>query len=76
MSHQKKSQLLFSVLMGLMMISIMTFVVTWANIGFSQTFLASWGRAFAIAYPVGVPVIYFLAPLARSMTAKIVGAPS
>jgi Protein of unknown function (DUF2798) len=76
MNQQKKSHLLFSVIMGLMMISLMTFVVTWANIGFSPNFLSAWGHAFAIAYPVGVPVIYFLAPLARSITAKILGTPS
>ena len=31
--------------------------------------------AFAIAYVVGVPVIFFLAPVARRLTAGLLGAP-
>ena len=61
--------------MGTMMISIMTFVVTAANIGFRPDFLSIWARAFAVAYVVGVPVIFFLAPLARKLTGRILGVP-
>ena len=32
-------------------------------------------KAFVIAYVVGVPVIFFLAPVARKLTASLVGAP-
>jgi hypothetical protein len=30
-------------------------------------------KAFAIAYMVGVPVIFLLAPVARKITAKLLG---
>lgn len=75
MNPQKKFHLAFSFIMGFMMISIMTFVITAVNIGFPADFLAHWGRAFAVAYGVGVPVIFFVAPMARKLTGKLLGMP-
>lgn len=76
MNPQKKFHLVFSLIMGVLMISLMTFVITAANIGFPPDFLGRWGKAFAIAYVVGVPVIFFMAPLARKLTGKILGMPA
>jgi predicted membrane channel-forming protein YqfA (hemolysin III family) len=73
MSPQKKFHLVFSLLMGAMMIFLMTFVITWVNVGWSSAFLAIWMKAFAIAYVVGVPVIFYLAPVARKLTAGLLG---
>lgn len=75
MNPQKKFHLVFSLVMGAMMIFLMTFVITAVNVGFTTNFLALWTKAFAIAYVVGVPVIFFLAPVARKLTAGVVGAP-
>lgn len=71
----KRFHLVFSLVMGLMMISLMTFVITAVNIGFAADFLARWGKAFIVAYVVGVPVIFFLAPVARKLTGRMVGMP-
>jgi hypothetical protein len=76
MSPQKKFHLVFSLVMGLLMISLMTFVITAVNVGFTPDFPARWGRAFMIAYVVGVPVIFFMAPLARKLTGKLLGMPA
>lgn len=75
MNPQKKFHLTFSFIMGAMMISVMTFVITAVNVGFAPDFPARWGQAFAVAYAVGVPVIFFLAPIARKMTARLLGMP-
>ncbi len=75
MKQQKKFHLVFSLLMGAMMIFVMTLVITLVNVGYSDVFLATWMKAFVIAYVVGVPVIFFLAPVARKLTAGLVGAP-
>jgi len=75
MNPQKKFHLVFSLLMGAMMIFLMTLVITLVNVGYSDAFLLTWMKAFAIAYVVGVPVIFFLAPVARRLTARLVGAP-
>ncbi len=73
MQAQMKFHLVFSCLMGAMMISIMTFVITMVNVGWSEQFLGLWMKAFGIAYVVGVPVIFFLAPIARKITGKVLG---
>jgi predicted membrane channel-forming protein YqfA (hemolysin III family) len=72
---QKEFHLVFSLVMGAMMIFVMTFVITAVNVGFSPDFVRTWMKAFAIAYVVGVPVIFFLAPVARKLTTGLVGAP-
>jgi predicted membrane channel-forming protein YqfA (hemolysin III family) len=73
MHPQKKFHLVFSMVMGAMMIFIMTFVITFVNVGWSAQFLVTWLKAFAIAYVVGVPVIFFVAPVARKIAARILG---
>jgi hypothetical protein len=73
MHPQKKFHLVFSLVMGAMMIFIMTFVITLVNVGWSTQFLMTWMKAFGIAYVVGVPVIFFLAPVARKLTGKLLG---
>jgi hypothetical protein len=61
--------------MGAILIFLMTFVITLVNVGFSDAFVRTWMKAFGIAYVVGVPLIFFLAPVARKITAGLVGAP-
>jgi predicted membrane channel-forming protein YqfA (hemolysin III family) len=75
MSPQKKFHLVFSLIMGAMMIFVMTFVITLVNVGYSDAFLRTWMKALAVAYVVGVPVIFFLAPVARKLTGGLLGMP-
>lgn len=60
----------FTIVMGTMMVTIMTFVITLVNVGWVPDFFARWAKAFAVAYVVALPVIYFVAPLARKLTAR------
>ena len=73
MNPQKKFHLVFSLIMGAMMISLMTLVITFINVGLIDNFLRLWMKAFGIAYVVGVPVIFFLAPVARKLTGRVLG---
>lgn len=59
--------------MGAMMIVLMTFVITWCNVGLGADFLQRWMKAFGIAYVVGVSVIFFMAPIARKITGRLLG---
>ncbi len=68
-----KFHLLFSLIMGALMISLMTFVITAVNLGFSSNFVMNWGRAFIVAYVIGTPTIFFLAPVARKITGGLLG---
>jgi len=62
--------LVFSLVMGAIMVFLMTFVITLVNIGMASDFIFRWMKAFAVAYVVAVPVIYFLAPLAKKIAAR------
>ena len=73
MNPQKKFHLVFSMIMGAMMIFLMTLVITFINVGTTENFFRLWMKAFAIAYVVGVPVIFFLAPVARKLTGRVLG---
>ena len=73
MHPQKKFHLLFSFVMGAMMILLMTLVITLVNVGLTPDFFHRWMKAFGVAYVVGVPVIFFLAPVARKLTGRILG---
>jgi hypothetical protein len=73
MGSQVKFQVVFSLVMGSMMVFLMTFVITLVNVGWIDGFVALWGKAFVIAYIVAVPLIYFIAPLARRLTARLLG---
>ena len=76
MNPQKKFHLIFSMLMGAMMVFLMTFVVTLINVGPTPDFFQRWAKAFAIAYVVAVPAIFFIAPLARKLTGRLLNMPS
>jgi len=76
MNPQKKFHLVFSAIMGALMISLMTLVITFVNVGLVEDFIGRWLRAFLIAYVVGVPVIFFLAPMARKIAGRLLGMPA
>lgn len=75
MNPQNKFQLVFALVMGLMMVSLMTFVITLVNVGWSEQFLRLWLKAFGVAYVVAVPAIFFIAPFARKLTLRLLGLP-
>lgn len=73
MASPKKFHLVFSLIMGAMMVFLMTFLITAVNLGFGPDFLAAWAKVFGIAYVIAVPVIFFLAPIARKLTGSLLG---
>jgi Protein of unknown function (DUF2798) len=68
-----KARFIFPVAMAFFMALLMTFVVTFMNLGFPSNFLAQWLKAFAVAWPLASCVAFVAVPLARHITAKIVG---
>jgi hypothetical protein len=73
MNPQKKFHLVFSFVMAAMMVFLVTFVVTLANLGWGEHFMTAWARSYVIAYSVAVPVIFFIAPVARRITGQLLG---
>ena len=76
MNPHKKFHLVFSVVMAAIMVFIMTFVITLANVGLVEGVVHLWLKAFSIAYVVAVPVIFFIAPVARKLTGRVLGMPA
>lgn len=68
--------LVFSLLMGSTMVSLVTGIVTLINVGPVPDFLSRWGQALAIAWWVAVPVLYVLGPRVAHLTARWVERPS
>ncbi len=67
---EKKIHLIFSVVMSLFMISIMSFVVTYINIGWSEQTIDKWLSSFAVAWLMGFPLLYVFAPIFKKAIAK------
>lgn len=67
--------LVFSMLMGLVMVTLMSFFITWMNLGFGPEFFSKWARVFALAYVLAVPIIYFFAPVVRRFVSQFVESP-
>lgn len=76
MNPQKKFHLIFSLMMGAMMVFLMSFVITLFNVGLAPDFLAKWAKAFGVAYLVAVPAIFFIAPVARKLTGRLLEMPN
>lgn len=66
-----KQRFVFSVIMAALMAFMMTFLVTAINMGFSQDFLARWGKAFAIGWPIASIAAFFAGPIAQRMTTVV-----
>jgi len=67
--------LIFSLLMGTTMVTLVTLIVTLVNVGPVPDFFSRWGRAFGIAWWVAIPVLYLFGPQVRRLTARLVHMP-
>jgi hypothetical protein len=68
-----KAKFIFPVAMAFFMALLMTFVVTGMNLGFPANFFSQWMKAFGVAWPLASCVAFFAVPLARRITAMIIG---
>ncbi len=58
--------------MGLSMGVIMSFVMTWVNLGLVEGFLIKWAKAFAVGASVGIPTAIVVVPLVTKRLQKMV----
>jgi len=68
---EKKVHLIFSVVMSAFMIFIMSFVVTYMNIGWTEQTVDKWLTSFAWA--VGFPLLFVFAPIFKKTIIKSLG---
>jgi len=62
----------FSVIMSIYMVTIMTFVITLVNTGMDAGFLSRWWRAFYIAWPIAFILILIGAPRLQVLASKLI----
>ena len=68
---EKKVHLIFSIVMSLFMVCIMSFVVTYVNLGgWSDQLIEKWLSGFAIAWIVAFPIIFVFSPIFRKAIVK------
>lgn len=67
------ARFIFPVAMAFFMALLMTFVVTFMNLGFPSNFVFQWLKAFAVAWPLASCVAFVAVPLARRITTRIIG---
>ena len=57
-----KHKLLFALIMGMITTSIISFVLIAINVGFSEKFLVTWLRSWAVSYVLAVSAMLSIAP--------------
>ncbi|MBU3555646.1 DUF2798 domain-containing protein [Polynucleobacter sp. UB-Piko-W3] len=63
---------IFSLVMGFLMSSSITFVTTFVRDGPTANFFFAWIEVWSIAYPVAIVCILVYRPLASNLTEEIV----
>jgi hypothetical protein len=71
----KFTPIVFAFVMSLLMAFVMSGILTLVNLGFVHDFFARWMHGFVIAWACAFPTVMVMAPVARSLVAKIVAAP-
>ena len=66
-----KVHFIFSLVMSLFMISIMSFVVTYLNIGWTDQTIDKWLSSFVVAWCVGFPLLFFFGPVFKKSIEKL-----
>ena len=67
---EKKVHLIFSIVMSAFMIFIMSFVVTYMNIGWGDQTIEKWLTSFVYAWIVGFPLLFIFAPIFKKAIIK------
>ncbi len=67
---EMKIHLIFSFVMSLFMISIMSFVVTCLNIGWTDQTIHKWLSSFFVAWLVGFPLLFIFGPVFKKTITK------
>ena len=67
----KKSDIIFTAIMGLGMSIIMTLVITFINTGMDNEYLNRWFKAWLAGFPIAVLAAAVMAPIAKKNNEKI-----
>jgi len=66
------TRLVFTFLMSIYMVSIMTLVITVVNTGFEPGLLLRWFKAFIVAWPIAFVLILVGAPRLQKLSNRMI----
>lgn len=66
-----RQNIIMMLVMTLLMGIVLSAVFTWQAIGFAPGFVAQWASRFVQTYPVVVPTVLLIAPIAQRVAARI-----
>jgi len=61
----------FPFFMAVFMTAIMSFTLTAIHIGFQQSFLIDWAKAFSLAFPIAFSSVIFVAPAVHQICERL-----
>lgn len=68
---RKYEYLLFSALISMCMISIVSACVILLNQGYTPDFFQRWGRTFVTTWPIAFPVVTFITPFVKRLAGML-----
>lgn len=71
MFSRKYSQLIFAMLMGFFMVSIISFANIVIKNGINRNFIITWINSFCIGYPIAIPLILIIPKWLHKVISKI-----
>lgn len=67
-----KARFIFPIIMTGIIVFLVSFLVTFLNVGFPAHFVSLWLKAFVTGWPIAALVAFFAIPMARAATLWIV----
>ena len=67
-----KARLILAASMSAIMVLMVTLIATFINLGLRSDFLGQWAKAYAVGWPVAAATAYFIMPMARRFTTRVV----
>jgi hypothetical protein len=72
MTTQGKRKIAFALSMGVVTTGIISFVIIALNLGFSEIFLLTWLRSWAVAYVIVIPAILLIGPRLQAQVDRFI----
>ena len=72
MKTELKQKITFALLMGIVTTGIISFTLISVNLGFTERFMQTWLRSWAMAYGVVIPAILIIGPRVQVLVDRIV----
>ena len=72
MSTQLKRKIAFTLAMGIVTTGTISFVLLALNLGFSNEFILSWLRSWAVGYVIVIPAILLIGPRLQAQVDRLI----